>query len=286
MVYEQFGYLCFMRPLSALFAFYIQASFHVSLALVCLLAFTQLLFGIAVPPAYYGVLFFGSVAGYNAIKHGAEPWKRRKSRGSWNRAILWVSLASALLAVLCLTRLALSYWILLGISSLIATLYALPVLPGFRNLRSFGMLKVFLVALVWTLVSLFIPLWESGYFLERDLWVEGFQRLLWVSLLMLPFEVRDMQVDPPALRTLPRRLGLKGTRWLGWVGALVFLGVSFLKDDLSGGEFLAKAMAGLLAGLGVQYSKAEQDPYYASFWIEAIPMAVLACYMAWQALAG
>ncbi len=174
MVYEQFGYLCFMRPLSALFAFYIQASFHVALALLSLVVFTQQLYDIPVPPAYYGVLFFGSVAGYNAIKHGAEPWKHRKTRGAWNRAILWVSLASVLLALLFLTRLELHYWILLGFSALVAALYALPVLPGFRNLRSFGLLKVVLVALVWTLVSVFIPLWGNVYFGEWDLLVAGF----------------------------------------------------------------------------------------------------------------
>jgi len=102
----------------------------------------------------------------------------------------------------------------------------------------------------------------------------------------LPFEVRDMRVDPQALRTLPRRLGLKGTRMLGWAGALVFVGATLLKDQMSGGELLAKALAGLLTGLGVHFGREEQAPYYASFWIEAIPMASLACYMAWKALGG
>ena len=270
-----------MRVLSALFAFYIQASFHVALSLVSLLVFTQQLFAIRIEPAYYGALFFGSVAGYNAIKHAAEPWKYRKGRGSMSRAIFWLSLACALLALALLTRLDLQTWLLLGFSALIAALYALPVLPGFRNLRSFGLLKVGLVALVWTLVSLWIPLWDSGIFRERDLLVEGFQRLLWVSLLMLPFEVRDMQIDPPALRTLPRRLGLARTRLLGWAGALLFVAATLLKEHPAQGELAIKGLAGLLTGLGIQGCREGQGPYYASFWIEAIPMAVAALYMAW-----
>ncbi len=270
-----------MRVWSALFAFYIQASFHVSLSLISLLVFTWQLFGIPIAPAYCAALFFGSVAGYNAIKYGAEPWKYRRSRGSVNRAIFRVSLGSALLALALLTRLDLRTWVLLGLSALIAALYALPVLPGFRNLRSFGLLKIGLVALVWTLVSLWIPLWEHGIFRERDLLVEGFQRLLWVSLLMLPFEVRDMRLDPPALRTLPRRLGLGRTRLLGWAGAVLFTAMTFLKANPAEGEILVKAVAGLLTGLGIQCSREEQSPYYASFWIEAIPMAVVALYAAW-----
>lgn len=286
MVYEQFGYLCFMRLLSALFAFYIQASFHVAGSLISLLVLTEQWYGMAMPMPYYGVVFFGSLAGYNAIKYGAEPWKRRKERGTPDRAIFWLSLVSALLALALLTRLEFHYWVLLGFTALLAALYALPVLPGFRNLRSFGLFKVPLVALVWTLVSLWIPYGEAGVLKEWDLLVEGFQRLLWVGLLMLPFEVRDMPVDPPALRTLPRRLGLNGTRILGWTGALVFVLSGLLKEHPEGGEFLAKAFAGLLTGLGVHCAREEQSPYYASFWIEAIPMAVLAWHTAWIALAG
>lgn len=270
-----------MRVLSALFAFYIQASFHVALSLISLLVFTWQLLGIPVSPAYCGALFFGSVAGYNAIKHGAEPWKHRKSRGQVNRAIYRVSLACGLLALALLTRLDLQTVLLLGLSGVIAALYALPVMPGFRNLRSFGLLKVGLVALVWTLVTLWIPLRDHGVFTERDLLVEGFQRLLWVSLLMLPFEVRDMQVDPPALRTLPRRLGLGRTRQLGWAGAVVFAAATLLKSHPAEGELWVKGVAGLLTGLGIQGSRQGQSPYYASFWIEAIPLVVLALYTAW-----
>jgi len=270
-----------MRVWPALFAFYIQASFHVSLSLISLLVFTWQLFGIPIAPAYCGALFFGSVAGYNAIKHGAEPWKHRKSRGSANRAIFRVSLGSALLALALMMRLDLRTWLLLGLSCVIAALYALPVLPGFRNLRSFGLLKIGLVALVWTLVSLWIPLWGHGVFTERDLLVEGFQRLLWVSLLMLPFEVRDMHLDPPALRTLPRRLGLGRTRLLGWAGAALFAATTLLKANPAGGELLVKGAAALLTGLGIQFCREGQSPYYASFWIEAIPLAVVALYAAW-----
>jgi len=270
-----------MRVLSALFAFYIQASFHVAFSLISLLVFTRQLLGIAVAPAYYGVLFFGSVAGYNAIKHGAEPWKHRKSRGSLNRAIFRVSLVCALLALAFMTRLDRATCLLLGLAGLIAALYALPVLPGFRNLRSFGLLKIGLVALVWTLVTLWIPFRDAGVFTQPDLLVEGFQRLLWVSLLMLPFEVRDMPIDPPAMRTLPRRLGLGRTRLLGWAGAFLFAAATFLKCQPAEGELLIKGVAGLLTGLGIQGSREGQSPCYASFWIESIPIAVMALYAGW-----
>ncbi len=103
---------------------------------------------------------------------------------------------------------------------------------------------------------------------------------------MLPFEVRDMRVDPEALRTLPRRLGLGGTRLLGWAGALVFVVATLFKDAYSMGEFLAKGVGGLLTGLGVFFSREDQPPHYASFWVEAIPIAALACYWSWNALAG
>ena len=151
-------------------------------------------------------------------------------------------------------------------------------MPGLKNLRSLGILKVALVALVWTLASLWIPVWgvlEAG---DWDLAVETVQRLIWVTLLMLPFEIRDMHQDLPELRTIPQRWGVHTTRWLAWVGVLLFVGATWLKDALAPGEIACKTAIGLLMGFSVTFAGERQGRYYASFWVEGIPI------MAWLLL--
>ncbi len=273
------AYFYAMHFFSALFAFYVRASFHVSAALIALVAYTQLLFDLALPPAYYGALYFASVAGYNGIKYGVEPWKHIPRKGESQRKIFVVSLVCLGVSFFFLVSLKPIYWYLLGGCSLIAALYALPVLPGLRNLRSYAGLKVPVVALVWTYLSVLIPLYASDVALSWDWGVEGFQRFLWVFLLMIPFEVRDLKFDPPELITLPRKWGLKGVRRMGQAIAVLFIAATWFKDSIMVAEILSKTAVGIFLILAIRFSKENQSETYASFWVESIPIA--GCLLLW-----
>jgi hypothetical protein len=270
--YEHFVYLCFVRLPKLLFDVYVRASLHVSLALVSLVAFTGAVFGLDISPHYYWALFLGSVAAYNTIKYGVEARKHLPGLRWGVRPLIAGSLLALLLALYHLAFLPPAYWFLLLVCGAISALYAVPLLPGVRNLRSFGLLKVFLVALVWTLASLWIPVWgrvEAGMW---DLQVEGFHRMAWIFLLMLPFEIRDLHLDPPSLRTIPQRWGVAATRRLGWAVALVFVAATWLKDSPAPGELLCKTVTGLLLAGALARASERQGKYFASFWVEGIPI--------------
>lgn len=267
------AYFYDMRFFSALFAFYVRASFHVSAALIALVAYTGLLFGLTLPPAYYGALYFASVAGYNGIKYGVEPWKHLPAKGAAQRQIFWMSMGCLGISFIFLLGLRPVYWVLLGSCSLLAAVYALPVLPGLRNLRSYAGLKVPVVALVWMALSVLIPVYVSEGAIRWDQGVEGFQRFLWVFLLMIPFEVRDLRYDPPELKTLPRRWGVKGVRRIGWALAALFVAACWLKEPLLSADLLSKIVVGILLVAGIQFSREDQSETYAALWVESIPIA-------------
>ncbi|MCO5725194.1 hypothetical protein [Robiginitalea marina] len=261
-----------MRLPKLLFDVYVRASLHVSLSLVSLVAFTGDVFGLQISSHYYWALFLGSVAAYNTIKYGVETGKHLPGLPGGVRPLITGSLLALFLALYHLFFLPPAYWFLLMACGAISALYAVPFLPGVRNLRSFGLLKVFLVALVWTLASLWIPAWGRLQAGMWDLQVEGFQRILWIFLLMLPFEIRDLQRDPPSLRTIPQRWGVAATRRTGWAVALVFVLATWLKDSTAPGELLCKAVTGLLLGAALAGASERQGKYYASFWVEGIPI--------------
>lgn len=278
--YEHFQYLCFVHFPKRLFDVYVRASLHVSLALVSLVAFTGDVFGLRISGHYYWALFLGSVAAYNTIKYGVEARKHLPGIPVGVRTLAAGSLLALILALYHLSFLPPVTWLLLLVCGGISALYAVPFLPGVRNLRSFGLLKVFLVALVWTMASLWIPVWgrlEAGMW---DLQVEGFQRMVWIFVLMLPFEIRDLRRDPPALRTIPQRWGVGATRRIGWGCALLFVLATWLKDSPAPGEFLCKAVTGMVLAAAVAGASESQGKYYASFWVEAIPI------FSWLLLSG
>lgn len=261
-----------MHLLRMVFGWYIKASLHVSLALVSLVAFTGLIFGIEVSHHYLLALFFGSVAAYNGIKYGLETGKHPYRVPGGFSALVLISLLCLVIAVYHLSFMPPHVWVLLMVCGGITALYAIPLMPGLKNLRSRGVLKVLLVAVVWALASLWIPVWGYPEIGDWDLTVESVQRLIWVSLLMLPFEIRDMHQDPAYLRTIPQRWGIGVTRRLAWAGVILFVGATWLKDAPATGEFLCKTIVGLLMGFSVTFAREPQRRYYASFWVEGIPI--------------
>jgi hypothetical protein len=83
-------------------------------------------------------------------------------------------------------------------------LYAIPL--GIKtpiNLRSIGGIKIYVIAIVWAGTSVFLPLLETRSVLLLDhLWII-FQRILVLIVLMLPFEIRDLELDEAYLSTIP-----------------------------------------------------------------------------------
>jgi len=258
------------------FQWYIRGSIHVSLCLLALVGFSSAIFDAEVPVVYYLALFFGSVAGYNAIKYGPQSGRYWHLVGGERRFVIVLSALSFGVGIYYLMQLPPGVWLLFILAGLITALYAVPLIPGGVNLRSYGVLKVLLVALVWTILSVWSPLWGLNQVANWDVGVESFQRILWVFLLMLPFEIRDLKTDPPQMKSIPQRFGLRATRSIAWGIAVLFALATGMKDTMAAGEYEVKTVVALLMGLSITFAGEKQHRYYAAFWVEGIPLLALA----------
>ncbi len=264
------------------FKWYIKASIHVSLCLLAMVWFTGLIFEVEVSGDYILALLFGSISGYNIIKYGFDPGTTRMWASGGGKILILLSLLSLLLAGYFFIHLALQTRVLLIIAVLITALYTFPLRPGGVNLRSYGILKVFLVALVWTILSVWAPVWSKTHNFSWDMGVESLQRMIWVFLLMIPFEIRDMHADPPEMRSIPQRFGLRNTYRITWVAATLFALATFFKDAPAKGEFACKIAIAFLMALSIVRASDKQPSYYASFWVEGIPLAALGLLLLFQ----
>src|SRR5690606_34927925 len=103
-------------------------------------------------------------------------------------------------------------------------------------------------------------------------WIEGAQRFVLVLLLMIPFEIRDLEYDDPELKTLPQRYGYVNTKIMGGFGALLFFFLTFLKPEVSYLDFIGKGAMFLAIFLVIYLTKKKQSRYFSSFWVEALPI--------------
>ncbi len=270
--YKQFGYFYWMKHLQRIFDFYLDASVHVALTVISLLNITALFYGIQLGQHLTYFVFFGTIVCYNFIKYGVEAEKFILVNNRYHKNIQFFSFIG--FGICCYNGFFLNWdsWFILSILFVFTGLYALPVLPNARNLRSLGGLKILLVALVWSGITVILPLTEIEKVLVWDDWLEVVQRILIVVVLMIPFEIRDLAFDKPELKTIPQRIGVAKTKIFGGFLVLFFFILTFLKDDISELELISKAMLAFVLGGVMFVTKQYQTKYFSSFWVEAIPI--------------
>ena len=220
--------------------------------------------------AYF--LFFGTIVGYNFIKYGVEAKKYLLVANSYHKNIQIFSFIAFFIAVYHAWFLNLEAKKCILVLVILTTLYALPVLPKARNLRSLGGFKIVVVAIVWAGATVHLPVLAASGELTWDVWIEGVQRFLFVLVLMVPFEIRDLDYDGPELRTLPQLIGFLRTKILGACGAFLFFWLLFLKDHISNIDALSKGFGLFIMGLLMLLTQRKQTTYFSSFWVEALPI--------------
>lgn len=270
--YKQFSYFCVMRGLKVVFDFYINASIHIALAVVSLLSVTGLLLSIEVSIHLVCFVFFSTISCYNFIKYGVEAKKYVLVAKQYHKNIQLISILSLVISLY--NGFYLSKEAMFGCVVLIVLtgIYALPVLPNSKNFRDFGGLKILPVALVWAGITVVIPVLNLGIPLTWDIAIEAVQRIVIVLILLIPFEIRDLKYDSAELQTLPQRYGVTKSKIFGTLAIVFFFTLTYLKDTISVLDSLSKGVLFLILGVLMFVTKRNQSKYFASFWVEGIPI--------------
>lgn len=261
-----------MGWMKRLFDFYLDASIHTAVSVFALIEITGIFFGIDRDHHFAFLVFFGTIGCYNFVKYGVEAKKYILVASTYRRYIQLISFIAGGCALYHAVYIPVSAWLGIGVLLVLTVLYAIPLLPHTKNLRSLGGLKIFIVALVWAGTTVILPVVSSYKPLDLNVWIEGGQRFVLVLLLILPFEIRDLEYDDPELKTLPQRYGFINTKIIGGFGVLLFLFLTFLKTELSLIDLISKGVMFLIMGIVIYITKENQSKYFSSFWVEAIPI--------------
>ena len=264
-----------MKTLKYFFSFYINSSIHVALAVTALSVITALYFELPLdkPILYY--IFFGAVTGYNFVKYAGIAKLHHRSLAKSLKIIQIFSFLCFCAFVYFALRIELETLLFSGIFGLLTLLYALPVFSGSRNLRTVRGMKVHIISLVWAGVSVLCPIVEADFPADTDVLLEFTQRYLLVLMLLLPFEIRDLEHDRSQLGTIPHRIGVRKTRTLGILLLVLFVGVEIIQEISTTASLVAALTTSVLSGFLILRSKENQSKFFASFWVEGVPMVWL-----------
>lgn len=267
-----------MRALKIGLDFYINSSIHVALAVFALSWLTLLQFDIDYDENVLYFIFFASITGYNFIKYFGLAKFHHRSLTSKLKAIQIFSFVCFLAMcyfMLQLEQKTLLYVAVFGVSTF---LYAVPLIPKKlyldeqHNLRSIGGLKIYVIALVWTGVTVWLPLINNKFNISHDIIITSIQRFLFVTVLILPFEIRDLSYDSMKLSTIPQRIGVKRTKIIGATLLMLFSALEFTKTNKNIETLIIHFIMTVITLVFLMYSRKNQNKYYSGFWVESLPI--------------
>lgn len=254
-----------------LFAFYIDSSIHVAFSVSSLLIITCLEYDLVLQNELLILVFFGSISGYNFVKYAEVAGLHHRSLAKSLRAIQifsFLCLIPLLYVVFQVPLKVLQWMVLFGI---LTVFYAVPFLNR-RSLRTLSGVKIFVVAVVWAGITVIIPWVAVNEYFDADIGISFVQRILLVLVLLFPFEIRDLQYDQGLLATIPQKLGVLKTKLLGTVLIIFIVALDLFKDELTVGHFTSLLLMALFLLIMLWKSKEKQSTYFASFWVETLPI--------------
>jgi hypothetical protein len=267
-----------MKGLRQLFDFYINSSIHVALAVVSLSWLTLLEFEIPFDECILLFIFFASVTGYNFVKYFGLAKFHHRSLADWLKLIQVFSFFC--FVFMCFYAFKIEPKTLLYILGLcvITFLYAIPFLPKRflfdekQNLRNIGGVKIYIIALVWTGVTVVLPLVNNDIPISEEAIITAIQRFVFVIALTLPFEIRDLQFDSLKLSTIPQKIGERWTKIIGVILLALIYVLEFFKDEITSIWLIILTFITLLMLVLLIGSNKNRNKYYSGFWVEGIPI--------------
>jgi hypothetical protein len=261
-----------MRILKYILDFYIQSSLHVALAVFVLIRITFLTLNISYEAdvAYFG--FFGTIVGYNFIKYDELARVKKVVLTKSFKAIVVLSFLSALATFYFFLEINTNTKIIGFVILIITILYTLPFFPHQSNMRNWSGIKIYLVAISWVGVTVLLPVINADVDFSLNIILKCMQRFIFVLVLLLIFEIIDLQFDKKSLGTIPQKVGIKKTKLLSYLLILVFLSFEYFITNGDLNQFVVTFFVAIILGFFTYFANSNRNKYYSSFWAESVPV--------------
>jgi 4-hydroxybenzoate polyprenyltransferase len=136
--------------------------------------------------------------------------------------MIWIKSKAVLVPLICAS---ISGWLILEhfetsfvpllISVVACVLYFRPINGKDYSLRAITFFKIFLISLVFGLITTTIPLIDANYAIKEILWMT-LARMAFIAALAIAFDIGDLLVDQKSnTSTLPSVVGNKNAKWIG-----------------------------------------------------------------------
>lgn len=122
--------------------------------------------------------------------------------------------------------------------AVLSVFYSVPLLPGKADklaIRAIPGAKIFIIALVWTGVTLLLPTLAAEQELGLRESLHLIERFTFILAITIPFDMRDLQYDSDEMRTIPQILGYDRSKDLALILLLISTGIYLYSSYIMAG---------------------------------------------------
>ena len=169
-------------------------------------------------------------------------------------------------ALVCFFYLSFANQLLLVIPAILSLGYVLPFVKGDKRLRDFDYIKIFLVAIVWGVITVLMPLLERTTDLTLSHFLILSERMFFIFAITLPFDIRDLKIDAHIdVKTIPSMIGIDKTKKLALlclILVIVFAGMNLYLGTYQVPFLIAISLSCFSTLLFVNYSDQTDADYF------------------------
>lgn len=231
------------------------------------------------------IIFFGTLGVYNFSMLLSKPKNPEQSpylRVRWIFSHHRLIISITLISVLCLIPLGLLYLsieakLLMIFTAVLALGYNIPFLTlnhqkiGLRNIPG---IKLFLIALIWSVSCVLLPVVELEHNYQINIssaetLLLVAKRFLFIAAITIPFDIRDLFQDKLyALKTIPVMLGEKKAYVFCQFLLGGYLALLLLFNPTIDADTIALTLTLVLTGWLILKSNIQKNEYYYFFYLD------------------
>ncbi len=273
-----------MKGVTRLLDFYLYSSLNIALGAAAMCFETTFLTGRPVDSDYLAIIFSSTMCLY--ALHRLVGITQLAEHKTADRFLTIVKMEGYIRALFILAfgvtlwlfiRLPTDVRIMLGIAGFVSIAYTLPLPILNKRLRDLPIIKIFVIASIWSYVTWIIPAGQKPSALT---WIVFFERFLFLVALTIPFDIRDMRIDGlEGLQTLPQVFGT--TKSYGIILFCMiscgFLALALYFSDLIPLPYLSGLLTSYLLTMGaIILSAGQKSDYYFSGLLDGMFLIRLA----------
>jgi 4-hydroxybenzoate polyprenyltransferase len=159
--------------------------------------------------------------------------------------------------------------------------YVVPLFKGSKRLRDYNYIKIFLIAITWSWITVYLPAKALGLASHYPVWIMMLERSLFVFAITIPFDIRDLEIDQyNQVKTIPSVWGVGQAKLIAHISnmiafLLVCLNVYMSTYSLNVGGVLLFSL--VLASLFIHLSGKYTHDYYYTGLIDGLMILQFVC---------